>query len=72
MNIIGKPTSNTQVCKLPYRPQLDNSNDTTYWDMWFCYNSQCPTQNGQTAICASGKSFFLDEDLIQTKLVFVK
>ena len=30
--------------------------------MWFCYNNQCPTQNGQTADCASGNYglMFLD------------
>ncbi|CAF0746195.1 unnamed protein product [Adineta steineri] len=50
---ITKPTNNGYVCDLPYRPLLDDDNSTTTadWDMWFCYNNQCPTTNGQTAQC---------------------
>jgi hypothetical protein len=59
MNIADEPTSNSQLCALPYRPQLDGSNDTTSWNMWFCYKNQCPTPNGQTATCVSGKHFYL-------------
>jgi hypothetical protein len=54
MNITGAPTNNTELCKLPYRPELNNGTSTADWDMWFCYNNQCPTSNGQTATCALG------------------
>ncbi len=57
MNITGAPTNNTQVCKLPYRPTLSDGTSVTNWDMWFCYNNQCPTPNGQSGACASGEYF---------------
>ncbi len=53
--ITDKPTSNNQTCKLPYKPELNDSNDTTTGEMWFCYNNQCPTEKNQSAKCASGK-----------------
>ncbi|CAF4229848.1 unnamed protein product [Adineta steineri] len=46
-HITAKPTSNGQLCNLPYRPPLDDNSTTTNWDMWFCYNNQCPTTNGE-------------------------
>jgi hypothetical protein len=62
MNIADEPTSNSQLCALPYRPQLTGTNVNTSWDMWFCYENQCPTQNGVLATCESGKRFFLMRD----------
>jgi hypothetical protein len=52
MNIADEPTSNSQLCALPYRPQLTGTN----------VNNQCPTQNGVLATCESGKRFFLMRD----------
>ncbi|CAF1467811.1 unnamed protein product [Adineta steineri] len=44
---VTKPTINGLLCDLPYRPVDDDSTTTTNWDMWFCYNHQCPTANGE-------------------------
>ncbi|CAF4327396.1 unnamed protein product, partial [Adineta steineri] len=50
---VTKPTNNGLLCNLPYQPSevVDGNTTTTNWDMWFCYNHQCPTSNGQTAEC---------------------
>jgi hypothetical protein len=63
-NIIGTVTSNNEMCKLPFRPQLENSTDVTNWDMWFCYNDQCPTTSTTSGMCASGTFFFEIKKLI--------
>ncbi|CAF1483979.1 unnamed protein product, partial [Adineta steineri] len=44
---VTKPTTNGLLCDLPYRPVDDDSTTPTNWDMWFCYNNQCPTTNGE-------------------------
>ena len=56
MNITDVPTTNNEVCNLPYRPTLSD-NSTANWDMWFCYNNQCPTRNQPSGTCASGRFF---------------
>ncbi|UJR32950.1 hypothetical protein I4U23_020413 [Adineta vaga] len=48
---ITNPTSNNEVCQLPYKPKHDDSNETTTWDMWFCYNEECPTKSGEKGAC---------------------
>jgi hypothetical protein len=56
--ITAKQTENGEKCKLPYRPQLDNSTETTAWNMSFCYKNTCPTENALEATCESGKYIF--------------
>ncbi|CAF3831681.1 unnamed protein product, partial [Adineta steineri] len=34
---IIEPTANNQKCKLPYQLSIDNTTNTSNWDMWFCY-----------------------------------
>ncbi|CAF1083996.1 unnamed protein product [Adineta steineri] len=48
---INEPTGNNQKCKLPYQLSIDNSTNTSNWDMWFCYNNQCPTNNEDFSTC---------------------
>ncbi|CAF2009254.1 unnamed protein product [Rotaria magnacalcarata] len=51
---ITNPTNNSLPCELPYQPQLENGINFTDWNMWFCYNNECPTQNGTQGTCESG------------------
>ncbi|CAF1015967.1 unnamed protein product [Rotaria sp. Silwood1] len=51
---ITLPTNNNQKCQLPYRLPLNGSMNISTWDMNFCYNNQCKTENGQTATCQLG------------------
>ncbi|CAF0748086.1 unnamed protein product [Rotaria sp. Silwood1] len=51
---ITLPTNNNEKCKLPYRLPLNGSMNISTWDMNFCYNNQCKTENGQTATCQLG------------------
>ncbi|CAF5130101.1 unnamed protein product, partial [Rotaria sp. Silwood1] len=51
MIITALPTNNNEKCKLPYRLPLNGSMNISTWDMNFCYNNQCKTENGQTATC---------------------
>ncbi|CAM4782197.1 unnamed protein product [Rotaria magnacalcarata] len=51
---ITNPTNNSLPCELPYQPQLENGTNFTDWNMWFCYNNECPTQNGTQGTCDSG------------------
>ncbi|CAF4508727.1 unnamed protein product [Rotaria sp. Silwood2] len=47
-------TNNSETCKLPYQLPFNNGTDIANWNMYFCYNDQCPTQSGQTGTCDSG------------------
>ncbi|CAF2853459.1 unnamed protein product [Rotaria sp. Silwood2] len=47
-------TNNNETCKLPYQLPFNNGTDIANWNMYFCYNDQCPTQSGQTGTCDSG------------------
>ncbi|CAF1119724.1 unnamed protein product [Adineta steineri] len=49
-----KPTTNSHKCKLPYQLSIDNSTATSNWDMWFCYNNTCPTNDEDVSNCTSG------------------
>ncbi|CAF1283188.1 unnamed protein product [Adineta steineri] len=51
---ISKPTADSYKCNLPYQLSIDNSANTSNWDMWFCYNNECPTNNGNFSTCTSG------------------
>ena len=62
-----EPTSDGQTCKLPYQLFFNNSTQTTSWNMWFCYNNQCPKQNHLEATCSSGTHFLI----IDVYIVFV-
>jgi hypothetical protein len=60
MNITGEPTTNNETCQLPYQLSTggtDNSTNATNWDMWFCYENQCPTESAELSNCTSGKFF---------------
>ncbi|CAF3489774.1 unnamed protein product [Rotaria sp. Silwood1] len=48
---ISEPTDNNENCDIPYRPLIDNSTNTTSWDLNFCYMNQCPTKNQVLANC---------------------
>ncbi|CAF5102707.1 unnamed protein product, partial [Rotaria sp. Silwood1] len=47
-------TSINETCDIPYRPLIDNSTNTTSWDLNFCYMNQCPTKNQVLANCTLG------------------
>ncbi|CAF1119674.1 unnamed protein product [Adineta steineri] len=49
-----KPTANNHTCKLPYQLSTDNSTNKSSWDMWFCYNNTCLTDNENFSTCALG------------------
>ncbi|CAF1283131.1 unnamed protein product [Adineta steineri] len=51
---IIEPTADNYKCKLPYQLSTDNSINTSNWDMWFCYNNTCPTDNEDFSACTSG------------------
>ncbi|CAF4964905.1 unnamed protein product, partial [Rotaria sp. Silwood1] len=51
---ISEPTDNNENCDIPYRPLIDNSTNTTSWDLNFCYMNQCPTKNQVLANCTLG------------------
>jgi len=60
MNITDEPTTNNETCQLPYQlptTGTDNSTNATNWDIWFCYENQCPTQSAELSNCTSGKFF---------------
>ncbi|UJR14257.1 hypothetical protein I4U23_001248 [Adineta vaga] len=40
---VNRPTINNYKCNLPYQLSIENSTNTTDWNIWFCYNNQCPT-----------------------------
>lgn len=44
-----KPTENGENCSLPYEISPYK------WDMYFCNNGYCPTQNNPSSKCQSGK-----------------
>ncbi|CAF1687358.1 unnamed protein product, partial [Adineta ricciae] len=48
------PTDNNEKCELPFRPQINNTTQTS-WDMWFCYNEACPTASSTSASCVLGE-----------------
>ncbi|CAF1201926.1 unnamed protein product [Adineta steineri] len=50
---IIEPTANNQKCKLPYQLSIDNTTNTSNWDMWFCYSNQCPTNDEDVSNCTS-------------------
>ncbi|CAF4983894.1 unnamed protein product [Rotaria sp. Silwood1] len=54
MSILDEPTDNNETCDIPYRPLIDNSTNTTSWDLNFCYMNQCPTKNQVLANCTLG------------------
>ncbi|CAF5078262.1 unnamed protein product, partial [Rotaria sp. Silwood1] len=51
MSILDEPTDNNENCDIPYRPLIDNSTNTTSWDLNFCYMNQCLTKNQVLANC---------------------
>ncbi|CAF0913576.1 unnamed protein product [Adineta ricciae] len=51
---ISNPTDNNEKCELPFRPQINNTTQTS-WDMWFCYNEACPTASSTSASCVLGE-----------------
>ncbi len=53
--IIGEPTSDGDICKIPYRLTSDNSTANITREMWFCYKNECKTKNEQKAKCESGR-----------------
>ncbi|CAF1198469.1 unnamed protein product [Adineta steineri] len=54
LQLVNEPTGNNQKCKLPYQLSIDNSTNTSSWDMWFCYNNQYPTNNEDFFTCTLG------------------
>ncbi|UJR14260.1 hypothetical protein I4U23_001251 [Adineta vaga] len=59
---VNRPTINNYKCNLPYQLSIENSTNTTDWNMWFCYNNQCPTDIDPSSDCMSGNYglMFLD------------
>ncbi|CAF4465420.1 unnamed protein product [Rotaria sp. Silwood2] len=69
---INEPTNNNEICKLPYRPSIDNSTNATSWDMWFCYKNQCPTESQQSSNCKLGNYGLISIDAWESNKTIVK
>lgn len=50
---LAQSTSDHNPCSLPYR--LSTHAKTMLYDMWFCYQNECPTDLNQRSTCTSGR-----------------
>ena len=64
--IAAEPTNNNETCELPYESSTFDNTNVTSWDMWFCYENQCPTSNQQLSTCVLGKICFFLEDITES------
>ncbi|CAF4898499.1 unnamed protein product, partial [Rotaria sp. Silwood1] len=69
---IDEPTDNNENCDIPYRPLIDNSTNTTSWDLNFCYMNQCLTKNQVLANCTLGNYGLITIDAWESNKTIVQ
>jgi hypothetical protein len=68
---ITQPTNNSEICKLPYRPLVNNGAANASWETWFCTNNACPTANSGIGGCEAGSYGFLSLNTSNTTEIII-